>query len=120
MNLLRKLIFTIARKTLETIYFACIRSLLEYADILWDNCTQQECNEIEKIQLEAGRIITGSTKLVEVNKLYKELGRLKLSERRDLHKLFFFFKMDQGMAPLYLPNLLPPDVEYLSSYSQFS
>ena len=78
---------TINQKSLETIYFAYIRSLLEYADVLCDNCTQQQCNEIEKIQLEAGRIVTGATKLVEIEKLYKELGWLKLSERRDLHKL---------------------------------
>ena len=78
---------TINPKSLETIYFAYIRSLLKYADVLCDNCTQQHCNEIEKIQLEAGRIVTGATKLVEIDKLYKELGWLKLSERRDLHKL---------------------------------
>ena len=78
---------TINLKSLETIYFAYIRSLLEYADVLCNNCTQQQCNEIEKIQLEAGRIVTGATKLVEIDKLYKELGWLKLSERRDLHKL---------------------------------
>ena len=45
-NLLRMLKFTINRKSLETIYFAYIRSLLEYADVQWDNCTQQQCNEI--------------------------------------------------------------------------
>ena len=67
MNLLRMLKFTIDRNLLETIYFAHIRSLLEYADIIWDNCSQQECNENEKIQLEAERIVTGSTKLVEIN-----------------------------------------------------
>ena len=74
MNLLRMLKFTFDRKSLETIYFTYTRSLLEYADIIWNNLSQQEFNEIEKIQLEAGRIVTGSTKLVEINKLYKEHG----------------------------------------------
>ena len=83
LNLLRVLKLTFNRKSIETIYFAYIRSLLEHADVLWDNCTQQQCNEIEKIQIEAGRIVTGATKLVEIDKLYKELGWLKLSERRD-------------------------------------
>ena len=70
---------TINPKSLGNIYFAYIRSLLEYADILWGNCTQQQCNYIEKkIIIEAGRIVTGATKLVEVDKLYKELGWLKL------------------------------------------
>ena len=115
-NLLRMLKFKINRKSLETIYFAYIRSLLEYADVLWDNCKPEQCNEIEKIQLEAGRIVTGATKLVEIDKLYKELGWLKLSERRDLHKLFLFFKMNHGLSPLYLSNLLPLHVGELSSY----
>ena len=110
------LIFTINQKSLETIYFAYIRSLSEYADVLWDNCTQQQCNEIEKIQLEAGRIVTGATKLVKIDKLYKELGWLKLSERKDLHKLFLFFKMNHGLSPLYLSNILPLHVAELSSY----
>ena len=61
MNLLRMLKFTIDWKSLVTIYFTYIRSLLEYADIIWANYSQQECNEIDKIQLEAGRIVTGST-----------------------------------------------------------
>ena len=68
MNLMRMLEFTIDQKSLETIYFAYIRSLLEYAYNLWDNCSQQECTELENIHLEAGRIVTGPTKLVEINK----------------------------------------------------
>ena len=103
MNLPRMLKFTIDRKWLQTIYFAYIRSLLEYADILclWNNCTQQECSDIGKIQPDVGYRFTNSTKLVGINKLYKELDWLKLSERRDLHKLLLFFKMDHGMVPLY-------------------
>ena len=51
MNLLRMLKVTIDRKSLETIYFTYIRLLFEYADIIWGNCSQQECNEIEKSHL---------------------------------------------------------------------
>ena len=76
----------------------------------------QQCNEIEKIQLEAGRIVTGATKLVEIDRLYKQLGWLKLSERRDLHNLFLFFKMNHGLSPLYLSNLLLLHVGELSAY----
>ena len=111
MYFLRMLKFTINRISLETIYFAYIRSILEYADILWDNCTQkQQCNEIEK------KIEADATRLVEIDKFNKELGWLKLFERRSLHKLFLFFKMNHGLSPLYLSNLLPPHVGDLSSY----
>lgn len=47
-NIMRKLKFTLDRKSLQAIYFAFIRPLLEYADTVWDNCTQYEVNELEK------------------------------------------------------------------------
>ena len=50
---MRKLKFSLDRKSLETIYIAFIRPLLEYADVIWDNCAQYEKNELEKIQIEA-------------------------------------------------------------------
>ncbi|MCG8113710.1 MAG: reverse transcriptase domain-containing protein [Candidatus Thiodiazotropha taylori] len=116
MNLLRSIKFTLDRKSLQKIYFSFIRSLLEYADVVWDNCTQQQCNALEKIQLEAGRIVSGTTKLVEIDKLYAELGWLKLSERRNLHKLYLFFKMENNLTPLYLTELIPPRVGDVSAY----
>ena len=116
MNLLRKLKFMLDRKSLEKTYFTFIRPILEYADIVWDNCTQQQSYLLEKIQLEASRIVSGTTKLVEIDKLYAELGWLKLSERRSLHKLFLFFEMENGLAPLYLSDLIPPREGDVSNY----
>ena len=109
--------FTMDRKSLQTIYFSFVRPLLEYADVVWDNCTQQQINELEKIQIEAGRIVSGTTKLVAIDKLYRELGWLKLSERRKLHKLFLFYKMQNGSAPDYLVDLVPPRVGNETPYS---
>ena len=51
-----------------------IRPVLEYADIIWNNCTQYESNELEKIQNEAARIVTGTPKLVSINSLLSETG----------------------------------------------
>ena len=48
--IMRKLKFLLDRKSLQTIYFSFIRPLLEYADVVWDNCTQYEVDELEKIQ----------------------------------------------------------------------
>ena len=46
-------------KVLINIYLSFIRPVLEYADIVWDNCTLHESNLLESVQVEAGRIITG-------------------------------------------------------------
>ena len=45
---MRKLNFELDRISLQTIYFSFIRPLLEYADVLWNNCPQYESNELEK------------------------------------------------------------------------
>ena len=47
-NVMRKLKFKLDRKSLQTIYFSFIRPLIEYADVVWNNCTQYEVNELEK------------------------------------------------------------------------
>ena len=68
-NVMRKLKFKLDRKSLEIIYTAFIRPLPEYGDVIWYNCLQYEKQEIEKIQLKATRIATGTTKLVSINAL---------------------------------------------------
>ena len=55
------------RKSLEAIHISFIRPILGYGDVVWDNCTQQEKEDIEKIQIEAARIVTGTTKLVSIH-----------------------------------------------------
>ncbi len=98
-------------------YFIFIRPILEYADIVWDNCTQHEKDELEKIQLEAARIVTGATKLVSLDLLYKETGWEKLSTRRRKHKLVTFYKMYNNMSPAYLSSLVPTAVGDNSRYN---
>ena len=66
---MRKLKFKLKRKSLEIIYTTFIRPLLEYGDVIWDNCTQYEKLKLEKNENEAARIATGTTKLVSLNSL---------------------------------------------------
>ena len=39
---MRKLKYKLDRKSLETIYTVFIRPLLEYGDVVWNNCTEYE------------------------------------------------------------------------------
>ena len=50
-NIMRKLKFLLDRKSLETIYISFIRPVIEYADTIWDNCTQNDKQELEKYNL---------------------------------------------------------------------
>ena len=65
---MRRLKYEIDRKSLEIIYTTFIRPFLEYADVIWDNYSDYENQELEKkkIQIEAGRIATGATKLISI------------------------------------------------------
>ena len=68
---MRKLKFRLDRKALETVYITFIRPILEYADGVWCNITKYEEDALEKIQLEAASILTGTPKLVSIENLYK-------------------------------------------------
>ena len=107
-NVMRKLKFKLDRRSLQTIYFSFIRPLLEYADVVWNNCAQYESNELGKIQNEAARIVTGATKLVSINSLLLETGWETLFSRRN--------KMQNDLSPDYLCSLVPPTVGSTSSY----
>ena len=115
-NVMRRLKFILDRKSLQIIYFSFVRPLLEYADIVWDNCSQYESNQLEQIQNEAARIVTGATKLVSINSLLHETGWETLSARRKKHKLIMFYKMNNNMCPTYLSSLVPPTVGNTSRY----
>ena len=71
--------------SLNKIYISFVRPTLEYSNIVWDNCTQYEINAIERIQIEAARIVTGATRLVSFDILSKETGWESLQGRRHKH-----------------------------------
>ena len=71
---MRKLKFKLDRKSLETIYTAFIRPLIEYGDIIWDNCSQYQKDELDKIQNEAARITIGATRPISFSTPSKEIG----------------------------------------------
>ena len=56
---LRSYKYKISRKALETMYKSFILRLFDYADIVWDNCTDTQSKMLENLHLEAIRIIIG-------------------------------------------------------------
>ena len=55
---MRFLKFKIKRESLNQIYVSYFRPILEYASLIWDNCTQYEKDSLDKIQYEAARLVT--------------------------------------------------------------
>ena len=116
-NVMRKLKFRLDRKSLETIYIAFIRPLLEYDDVIWDNCTQYEKLELDKTQNEATKIVTGAIKLISINALYNEIQWDTLEKRSGDHRLTLFYKMQCNITPTYLTSLVPRPVSIILRYN---
>ena len=81
---MRELKFKLDRKSLplQIIYFTFIRPILKYVDVLWNNYTQYEVNDLEKNQNEAAPTVTGATKLVSVGSPIHETRWETLLNRR--------------------------------------
>jgi ribonuclease P/MRP protein subunit RPP40 len=110
--LLRSFKYLLTRPNLERLYVTFIRPLLEYGDVVWDNSSDYLKSQLESVQIEALRIITGATKYCNLDKLYHESGIEPLVERRRKHKLSLLFKMKNNLVPNYLCNLIPPRVDH--------
>ena len=84
-----------------------VRPILEYGDVLWDNCSTSFKQDLESVQYDAARIVSGATKYCNTNSLLLDLKWETLSERRKKHKLILFYKMHQNITPNYLSNMIP-------------
>ena len=59
---------------MKKIYLTFIRPFLEYSCEVWDNCSKMDNDRLEKLQLEAARIVTGLTAYLSWVSLYQENG----------------------------------------------
>ena len=114
---MRMLKFKLKRKTLNQIYISYLRPLLEYASIVWDSCTINEKETLEKIQYEAARIVTGLTRSVSIDRLIKEIGWVSLADRRKIQKLTLVYKHRSGELPRYLSELYPITILQNTNYN---
>jgi hypothetical protein len=74
LNYFKGLKFRINREALNQLYKALIRPVLEYADVIWDNCSLSECDLIESVQYESARVVTGAMRGTSRSRLSDELA----------------------------------------------
>lgn len=99
--------YRISRKALERMYKSFVLPNFDYADVVWDNCTETQSNSLEELHLEAIRTIVGAVRGTSHQKLYEESGFCSLEKRRERHKIIFYYKIINGMCPDYLLSILP-------------
>ena len=71
-KVMRQVKYRLDRKSLQVIYFSFIRPILEYGNVVWNNIPQYLKDDLDKIQNEAARIVTGCSKLVSLANLRQE------------------------------------------------
>jgi hypothetical protein len=115
LGIMRTLKYKLDRLSLERIYMAFVRPILEYGDIVWDS-TLQALDPLEAIQRNAARIVTGASARCSTKGLYDETAWEPLSNRRLFHRLSLFYNIVNDKAPSYLIEQLPGHVQDRTDY----
>ena len=110
LGILRKLKYRLSRQNLEKLYLVYIRPIFQYSCEIWDNCGVCYSTKLEKLQLDAARIVTGLPIFTNTT------GWATLSSRRHNRKLQLFYNIKNGHAPNYLRELIPPIVQSTTIY----
>jgi hypothetical protein len=116
-GLLRRISRDVPRQCLEILYKAMIRPLLEYADVVFDGCSDTNAQRLESTQRQAALTCTGAYKHTSHTKLLQELGWTDLALRRKHHRLGIMYKIQTQIAPPYLRSVCPPLTRDRTSYN---
>ena len=108
-NLLKLVPLPVPRTTKLQIYISFIRPLLEYASVVFDNCSDAMSDLIEDDQRQAALSISGAYAHTRHVTLLTDLRLNSLKNRRRVAKLTLFYKikMFNWLAPNYLRELIP-------------
>ncbi len=111
--IIKKYKYTLSHKTLEIGYITFISPILEYGDVIYDACSIEDTTKLEKVQLEAARIVTGTKFRTSSNEHYLELGWLTLKIRRQFYKLSKLFTITKNQ---YLPYKKKQILDSITNY----
>ena len=79
---------------------------MEYACVVWNDCSEQDHLALEKCHLRAARTVTDAKKVTSHSKLYMETQWPQLHERSGNFKLCFMHKVVNSTVPSYLVEIL--------------
>ena len=104
---MKALKFKLDRRPLEIIYMSFIRPCIEYADILFAGTYDSDLCKLDRLQVEAMRVVTGATARSNIALLFHDLNWESLQVRREVHCQLMMYKILHGLAPNYLQDLVP-------------
>lgn len=120
--LLKRLSFrcNLSLTTLSRVYTTLLRPCLEYASVVWDNCSSSDSLSIEKLQIALARSALFHRRFpagqLSKSDVLKALGWPTLAWRRRRSKLLLLWKLYNGKGPPHLASKLS-SVSSRCSYS---
>lgn len=87
LDIIQKMRCILPRSCIEKLYKSFIRSLLDYTDVIYDNCSKFDTDKLEHVQRRACIIATGAIRLTKHETLLQEVGLETLKSRRRHHRL---------------------------------
>ena len=106
LSLMLPLKYKLDRKSLEIMYNSFVRSSMDYASVVWGGTYQSDLDKLEKINIDAMRIVTGATAKSNRDALYEDTCWQTITERIDTANVCMVFKILHGHCPFYLERLL--------------
>ena len=92
-----------------TCYNSLIRSILDYASIIWSPYTQKNIQSVESAQRRAARFVTNNySPYTSVTNMLTDLGWKPLSYRRNELRLLMFYKIVHHLVDINVDTLLTP------------
>ena len=79
------------------------------------NCGEFNSNHLEKVHIEAARIVCGFHCYASIASIYKETGWDKIKVRREVKNLTLFYNIFNNLPPEYISDLIPPIVSETSN-----
>ena len=77
---MRKLKYTISKIALNQMYMSYLLPVVVYTSVVWNGCSEEDSQTLQKIQNEAARLFTVFTRSVSLENLYEEC-RLTLDHK---------------------------------------
>ena len=101
-HMLKGLKFRLSRNTLEELDKSIVHPVMECADVVWDVCTESECDLLQHVQYETAKIFTRVIKGTSKHGHALELGWEEMRSRRAVHKVILYYKIVNNLCPNYL------------------
>ena len=104
LGVMRRIKQYVPKKSLITIYNTMILPHIDYAIIIWSNCSDAALSKVQKLQNAAMRIILGVPFRTHTNDMLKELSFMDVRSRISYATGCMMFKVLHDMTPYYLSN----------------